>query len=185
MSYRSPIMRCAPVALSHWCGNEPLGFQKIGGRGRFDRLHGAAHLLRSVSMIVSKATSVYVIMVVVLIGGLWLILEMGSTLMPPTDLAGKWELKGPSGSQDLSVEQSGKFVDLVMGNWASSLKIRHDGNQNPIGNSSPAQQSSIELVGTGESVTFANLGIDDNCTIRFKGTVTGDYQAHRVLRAFH
>ena len=136
-------------------------------------------------MIVSKATSVYVIMVAVLIGGLWLILALGSTLVPPTDLAGKWELKGASGTQALSVEQSGKFVNLVMGRWTSSLKVKHDGNQNPIGNSSPAQQSAIVLVGDGESVTFANLGIDDDCTIRFKGPVTGDYEAHRVARAFH
>jgi hypothetical protein len=136
-------------------------------------------------MIVSKATSVYVIMVVILIGGLWLILAIGSTLMPPTDLAGKWELKGASGTQDLSVEQSGKFVNLVMGSWASSLKVKHDGNQNPIGNQSPAQQNSIVLTGNGESVTFTNLGIDDDCTIRFKGAVTGEYHAHRTARAFH
>jgi hypothetical protein len=136
-------------------------------------------------MVISKATSIYVIMIAVLIGGLWLILAMGSTLMPPTDLAGKWELKNPSGTRDLSVEQSGKFVNVVMGSWASSLKVKHDGNQNPIGNQSPAQQNSIVLAGNGESVTFENLGIDDTCTIRFKGAVKGDYEAHRVFRAFH
>jgi hypothetical protein len=130
-------------------------------------------------MIVSKATSVYVIMVVALIGGLWFILALGSTLVPPKDLAGKWELEGNKGSQDLSVEQSGKFIDLVMGKWTASLKIQPNGNLNPKG------QSGVLMVGNGQSVRFEGLGIDDKCTIRFDGALSGVYQAHRVTRTSH
>jgi hypothetical protein len=130
-------------------------------------------------MIVSKATSVYVIMVVVLCGGLWLILAMGSTLVPPTDLGGKWELTSASATRDLSVEQSGKFVDLVMGNWSASLKIEEDGGQNSNG------QNAIFMSGKGERVTFDGLGINEQCTIHFDGSMTGVYQAHRTTKASH
>ncbi len=145
-------------------------------------------------MIVSKATSVYVVMVVVLVGGLWMILSMGSTLMPPTDLAGKWELAGPAGTQELSVEQSGKFVDLTMKGWTANLKIRQDAMQNPTsqpGVSVPramiagTTDADIIMQGGDQTVTFNGLTPNDACTIRFEGKVTGVFQAHRVFRAFH
>jgi hypothetical protein len=130
-------------------------------------------------MIISKATSVYVIMMVVLVGGLWLIMEMGSTLVPPTDLAGKWELASPAGAQELWVEQSGKFVNLVMGNWTADLKIERDGNQNPT------QGHGILIQGKNQTVDFDGLGISDQCTIHFDGAMKGVFQARRVYRAFH
>jgi hypothetical protein len=128
-------------------------------------------------MIVSKATSVYVIMVVVLFGGLWLILSMGSTLVPPTDLGGKWELSGPSGTQNLSVEQSGKFIDMSMGTWTASMKIDKDASQNIAG------KNAILMKGNGQSVVFEGLGINDQCTVQFDGPMSGVYRAHRVVRA--
>jgi hypothetical protein len=131
-------------------------------------------------MIVSKATSVYAIMVVVLVGGLWMILAIGNTLTPPTDLAGKWELSGADGSQaaaqDLSVEQSGKFVDMTMGQWTGSLKIETSDAQKADGG--------IRVAGKGQTVTFDGLGANDRCTIRFDGPISGTYQAHRIVRAF-
>jgi hypothetical protein len=140
-------------------------------------------------MVISKATSVYVVMVVVLVGGLWLILSMGATLLPPTDLAGKWELAGPDGTQELSVEQSGKFVDLAMNGWTANLKIKHDGIQNPMLEPRVAvagvAKGGIVMNGSGETVTFDDLTPNDACTIRFEGKVAGIFQAHRVFRAFH
>ena len=136
-------------------------------------------------MIVSKATSVYVIMVAVLVGGLWFILSLGSTLLPPTDLAGKWELSGPAGSADLLVEQSGKFVNLTMADWKADLKITEDANQAPTAGQNLAGKGQIMLRGDGQKVSFENLGITDQCTIRFNGAKTAVYQAHRVARAFH
>jgi hypothetical protein len=136
-------------------------------------------------MIVSRATSVYVIMVAVLFGGLWLILSLGSTLVPPTDLAGKWELAGPEGPADLTVQQSGKFVNLAMAGWKADLKISQDANQNPISEQNAVGKGQIVLAGDGQTVSFENLGITDQCTIRFRGSKAGVYQAHRVSRAFH
>jgi hypothetical protein len=130
-------------------------------------------------MIVSKATFVYVITVVVLVGGLWFILALGATLVPPKDIAGKWELEGPNGSQDLSVEQSGKFIDLAMGSWTASLKIDADGGSNSKG------KNSVVMVGNQQSVRFEGLGINDKCTIRFDGAFSGVYEAHRVSKASH
>ena len=129
-------------------------------------------------MIVSRAASVYIIMAVIFVGGLWLILEMGSTLIPPTDIAGKWDLTDASGAKELSVEQSGKFVDLTMTNWTASLKIDNDLNQNAAG------QNTVVMKGNGQRVTFEGLGISDQCTIRFDGPMAGAYQAHREIKAF-
>jgi hypothetical protein len=70
----------------------------------------------------NKASSIYFIFAALFVAGLWFILGFGSTLVPPPDLAGKWELSTASetqGSADrssLTIEQSGKFLSLAVGN---------------------------------------------------------------------
>lgn len=66
----------------------------------------------------SRATIVYVLMLLLGVGGLWLILGAGSRLRAPTDLSGAWGV----GSEDptipetlgdtVNIEQSGRFVRL-------------------------------------------------------------------------
>jgi hypothetical protein len=72
-----------------------------------------------------------------------------------------------------------------MGKWTANLKIQQDGNQNPISNQNQAGQGGVLMAGPGETVTFENLAINDQCTIRFAGPVTGVYRAHRVWKAIH
>src|SRR5262245_40815960 len=61
-----------------------------------------------------RSTAVYIIMLAVFAGGMWMILSFGSShLRAPIDLAGEWDLAplpGTAGEvQRLRVEQSGKF----------------------------------------------------------------------------
>jgi hypothetical protein len=129
-------------------------------------------------MIISKAAGVYLVMVVVLVGGLWVILAVGSTLTPPTDVAGTWDLSGTDGTRKLTVEQSGRFVDIATDGLTASLKITQDTN---LGSSkNPVVIASNQK----ERLTFDNL-INDRCSIRFDGTLQGIYQAHRAHRAFN
>ncbi len=118
-------------------------------------------------------------MIVVLIGGLWVIFSIGATLVPPPDLAGKWELTSADKTRQLFVEQSGRFINLSMEGWSANLKIRRDDKGDV------SREGNIVMVGDGQTVTFNTAQTTDRCTIRFDGTFSGIYQAHRVYRAFH
>ena len=65
----------------------------------------------------SRATTVYVVMFVCLVVGLWVVLAYGATLRAQPDLSGTWELANdvslaglPSLGRTLRVEQSGQFI---------------------------------------------------------------------------
>jgi hypothetical protein len=62
---------------------------------------------------------IYILWIVLLIAGLWLIISYGSTLHAREDLAGEWELtpEKPSAGVDvkrMKVEQSGKYFNIVL-----------------------------------------------------------------------
>ena len=69
----------------------------------------------------SRATLVYVIMLVACAGGLWLILGLGSELQAPPDLSGAWEIApinagappNPDLGRAMTVEQSGSHNSLA------------------------------------------------------------------------
>jgi hypothetical protein len=71
----------------------------------------------------TRASSVYVIMLLVFGGGLWLILLVGSTfLTAPPDLSGRWFLSDSPiadtqefdpEDKSMAIEQSGKFLRLT------------------------------------------------------------------------
>jgi hypothetical protein len=66
----------------------------------------------------SRATLVYILMLVAGVGGLWLIVRAGSRLVAPTDLSGTWLVGGedPRAALELggtlAVEQSGRYLRL-------------------------------------------------------------------------
>lgn len=66
----------------------------------------------------SRGTAVYFVMLVVCVGGLWLILRAGAGLAAPTDLSGVWAVGGEDASvpRDLGgvlhIEQSGRYFRL-------------------------------------------------------------------------
>jgi hypothetical protein len=60
----------------------------------------------------SRASVVYLVMIVVLVGGLWAILAIGGQLSAPEDLRGRWTPAGPAAWPGLTVEQSGRYFEL-------------------------------------------------------------------------
>src|SRR5262245_10495239 len=75
---------------------------------------------------VTRATVLYLMMVLLLVGGLEVIRHIGNTLVAPQDVAGVWRLSVPVPSsscpilefkegepQSLQVEQSGRYLTLI------------------------------------------------------------------------
>ena len=102
----------------------------------------------------SRATAVYVCMVVALVGGLWAVLRVGSRLQAPPDLSGRWELQPldpagperPAGEERLGrsvrVDQSGRFFRLEFDRGrVMNLRLLR---QSSIG-SGPARKVRMEL----------------------------------------
>lgn len=67
----------------------------------------------------SRATLVYIVMLVGGAGGLWLIVRAGAGLVAPTDLSGAWAVGGEDPSifrylgPTVFIEQSGRYVRLT------------------------------------------------------------------------
>jgi hypothetical protein len=74
----------------------------------------------------SRATVVYIVMLVACAGGLWAIIGLGKGLRAPTDLSGVWAVGGedPTVPEQLGesvvIEQSGRFLRL---NFAHGLLV--------------------------------------------------------------
>ncbi len=77
----------------------------------------------------SRATVVYIIMLLACAAGVWLILRAGNRLKPPPDLNGTWEIsriqklgsdEPPALGNEMTIEQSGRFVHI---RFASGLKL--------------------------------------------------------------
>jgi hypothetical protein len=113
--------------------------------------------------VISKATGVYIIMLVVFGAGLWAILSFGSIkLQAPTDLAGKWELRSPDRSDAISekpahvmsIEQSGKYVLVTIDNSKPfSMTLKAD---DQLG----ADRAQLKLVGSGKTAEDSVIILD-------------------------
>jgi hypothetical protein len=81
----------------------------------------------------SRATLVYVIMLVACAGGLWVILRVGNRLQAPPDLSGTWEISPIPGAaaaapaelgRTMTVEQSGRYLQVrFAGGLAADLRL--------------------------------------------------------------
>lgn len=142
---------------------------------------------------VSRATSVYIIMLVVFAAGLWTILSFGSILLrAPTDLSGKWELRDPSGqagagpAHTMTIEQSGLYVRMTIDRTAYSLKLA--GAPPNRFHADPAQ-ARLELVGNSTGAEDVKLTLDgqrdsDEYELSFSGPLNGMWRAVRVARTY-
>jgi hypothetical protein len=81
----------------------------------------------------SRATLVYIVMLVACAGGLWAILGLGKRLQAPTDLSGVWAVGGEDPSvpkqlgESVVIDQSGRFVRLNFSNGLLvDLKLKED-----------------------------------------------------------
>ena len=63
----------------------------------------------------NRAAVVYLVMIVVLVGGLWGVLGVGGRLVAPDDLNGRWRaVEGGHGRPGVTVEQSGRYFELAV-----------------------------------------------------------------------
>jgi hypothetical protein len=134
----------------------------------------------------SKANSVYIIMLATFAAGLWAILSFGSILLrAPSDLAGKWELRAIGTSDDskpehqISVQQSGKYFQISIDGSEHSLKMTRD---DLIQNGK--DQAKIELSGTDLKMTFYGNADSDAYALQTSGALEGNWNARRVSRTY-
>ena len=88
----------------------------------------------------TKASSVYVIMLLVFGAGLWAILSIGSLREAPEDLSGTWALwpansapeEGDMPEQTLAIEQSGRFFNIAFQDHRLDMKLVEHTSAGPI-----------------------------------------------------
>ena len=130
---------------------------------------------------VSRATLVYLLMLLVFGLGLWAILSVGAIwLRAPEDLAGRWELIGPEGEQsatEMRIEQSGRYFNILVGGKRLDMKVV----QAQVAGS---QELHLRLVGGEDIVTFRGPGGGDDFEVVFEGSHPGRWHAKRTSRTY-
>jgi len=144
-------------------------------------------------VVISKATSVYIIMLVVFGAGLWAILSFGSILLPaPTDLAGQWELHDPNANattdggesaaaHKMTIDQSGRYFQITIDQPRFSLKqAARESLKNRTG------PDAVRItVGSGPNeLTFTGLPDSDEFQLESRGAAAGTWRAVRVVRTY-
>jgi hypothetical protein len=115
-------------------------------------------------------------MIVVLIAGLWAVLAIGSHLVAPEDLAGKWKLQSTiRGIPDdnLNIEQSGRFYQITF-NDGKLIDLKWTERTGNV----------IHLANTETKLTVSGAPDSDDKTIELSGSVAGRWAAHRISRAY-
>jgi hypothetical protein len=137
--------------------------------------------------VISKATSVYIIMLAVFGAGLWAILSFGSILLEaPTDLAGRWELR-PEGAPDsaaahtLAIDQSGKYFQIVLDGTHFPAR---QAQQEKITSPTSPDEVRIALAGGGNELVFSGPADADAYWLETRGTAPGSWRAVRVARTY-
>lgn len=127
-------------------------------------------------MNLSKPVVVYLVMIVVLVGGLWAVLALGGNLSAAEDLAGKWELHpiaGGSEGKTMNIEQSGEFFQISIDQGKlMDLKL-HEHSSSKLVLSNRHTQLTVS----------GNEGGDDK-TFLLTGDKNGQWNAHRTVRTF-
>jgi hypothetical protein len=133
--------------------------------------------------VVNRAAVVYLVMVLVLVGGLWAVLAIGAGLEPPQDLAGKWQLSAgtpPNGlpnslsawGPEMQIEQSGRFFQIFTEHGPKlDLKLTEDDGKRVV------------LDGTRYKLTFSGPNQDEK-RLLVEGPQGGDWTARRVTRKY-
>ena len=130
----------------------------------------------------SRATLVYVIMLVACAGGLWAILRVGNRLQAPPDLSGAWEISPtdavsgattrPNGDlgPTMAVEQSGRYLQVRFAGGLTA-DLRFD-------DVSAAGTQSIRLIGRDWRMTAVRRDTGE-LAVRLDGPWTAEFLARR------
>jgi len=136
----------------------------------------------------SKANSVYFVMICAFALGLWTILSFGSIFLhAPPDLAGKWELRSADATSNsppahtIIIQQSGLFLQIDLDGKDHSLKmIRQQVVQKPT----RFDESLLELTGSDLQMTFQGRCDADAYHLQTRGSLAGDWDAIRTVRTY-
>jgi hypothetical protein len=128
---------------------------------------------RQRELFLSRSTIVYLVMLVVLVGGLWTVLAIGGHLDAPEDLAGTWTIQSAAGPVDLNVEQSGRYFELTFGK-RPAVDLKRVG----------PTQGATHLAGGKWTVDFAPGDSDETRVIHITGPTPIDGVARRVKRRY-
>ncbi len=124
----------------------------------------------------SRPAVVYLAMIVVLVAGLWAVLAIGSHLVAPEDLAGKWKLQSTIHGipdENANIEQSGRFYQITF-NDGKTLDLKWTDRTENV----------IHLANRDTKLTISGVMDSDDKTIELSGSVAGRWAAHRISRAY-
>ena len=129
---------------------------------------------------------VYILWLVILAAGLWIILSFGSLLHAREDLAGEWELtpEQPIAGHEtghMKVEQSGRYINLTLPN---SSPLRMKMIEERVLNQQFAEHTRIILSGDHAKATFEGRHNSDLWRLSLDGPVHGDFIARLTDRTY-
>lgn len=133
----------------------------------------------------SRATSVYILMLAIFGSGLWAVITLGTVLLrAPHDLSGRWELR-PRGapanakpSHVLHIDQSGRFLQVTIDGRTYPMKLIAD---EP--GAMPGQRR-ILITGNGTEILFHRSLGPQRYTVRTHGLIPdGPWNAERMATA--
>ena len=122
----------------------------------------------------SKPTLIYLVMVVVLAGGLWAVLAVGKTLNAPADLAGKWLAHPVEGdaAADMTVEQSGRYFQITLKGHRLDVSQKSE------------TANHLQLTSGKSTLTFDGPLDGNQLTLTVTGDSAGVYIADRLTRRY-
>jgi hypothetical protein len=128
----------------------------------------------------TRATSFYILMLVIFGSGLWAIVTVGSIfLQAPPDISGRWELRPWHSASDapvahhMHVEQSGIYVKVTIDGQSRSLRL-----EQPADND---RRKLKRLVGP-ETELILEPTKRDSYVLQSKGLIDGTWQANSLKR---
>src|SRR4051812_7528141 len=133
-----------------------------------------------------QTSYVYILWLVILAAGLWIIIGYGALLHAREDLAGEWELtpEQPSSgtvSSRMRVEQSGRYFNITLPkNKSLHMKMIDE----TVVDQRFAEHKRIVLAGDGATATFEGRAKGDLWRFSLDGAVRGDFVARLTDRAY-
>jgi hypothetical protein len=133
-----------------------------------------------------QSSYVYILWLVILVAGLWLIIGFGSLLHAREDLAGEWELRPESPASNLQatsmrVEQSGRYLKITLGD-GKTLKMKMVDES--IIDQRFAEHKRVTLQGDDAQARFEGRASGDLWRLSLDGSVRGDYIARLTDRTY-
>jgi hypothetical protein len=139
----------------------------------------------------NRASLVYIVMALCLVAGLWAILDFGSGLKAPPDLAGTWEIEPDAAAvvapvtaplgRSVQLEQSGRFLRLHFESGrVADLKMVADHVATGDGRTLHA----IDFTGRGWALSAVGDPKEDLMRMELLGPVSLSFMARRTHRTY-